>query len=218
MVSLTAVPEELRTAFHRDLREIDGKVVQLFALVGEGLAAATDALLSGDVDVARSLMERDDLIDSLYHDVEELVQHQLALQSPMATDLRFLVSVMRIVPELERSHDLAEHIARRAAHGLTSGLSPRVRGLLEEMGRVGVEMWRAAADAYVERDGSAAQRLQDADDEMDELHVSLTAELVSGTLTLPVAIELALVGRFYERLGDHAVNITNRVRFIAEGV
>lgn len=212
------MPEELRTAFHRDLREIDGKVVQLFALVGEGLAAATDALLSGDVDIARSLMERDDIIDSLYLDVEKLVQHQLALQSPMATDLRFLVSVMRIVPELERSHDLAEHIARRAARGLTSSLSPRVRGLLEEMGRVGVEMWRAAADAYVERDGAAAERLQNADDEMDELHVSLTAELVSGTITLPVALELALVGRFYERLGDHAVNIANRIRFIAEGV
>ena len=212
------MPEELRTAFHRDMREIDGKVVQLFALVGEGLAAATDALLSGDVDMARALMERDDLIDSLYLDVEKLVQHQLALQSPMATDLRFLVSVMRIVPELERSHDLAEHIARRAVRGLTSGLSPRVRGLLEQMGRVGVEMWRAAADAYVERDGTAADKLHSADDEMDELHVSLTAELVSGSVTLPVALELALVGRFYERLGDHAVNITNRVRYIAEGV
>lgn len=212
------MPEELRTAFHRDMREIDGKVVQLFALVGEGLAAATEALLSGDVDMARALMERDDLIDSLYLEIEKLVQHQLALQSPMATDLRFLVSVMRIVPELERSHDLAEHIARRAARGLTAGLSPRVRGLLQQMGRVGVEMWRAAADAYVERDGAAAERLHNADDEMDELHVSLTAELVSGSVTLPVALELALVGRFYERLGDHAVNITNRVRFIAEGV
>ena len=212
------MPEELRTAFHRDLREIDGKVVQLFALVGEGLAAATDALLSGDVDTAKTLMERDDLIDSLYLDVEQLVQHQLVLQSPMAADLRFLISVLRIVPELERSHDLAEHIARRATRGLTGELTPRVRGLLAQMGRVGVAMWRDAADAYVERDGSAAARLTDADDEMDELHVSLTAELVSGNLTVPVALELALVGRFYERLGDHAVNIANRVRYLAGGV
>ena len=211
------MPEELRTAFHRDLREIDGKVVQLFALVGEGLAAATDALLSGDIETARTLMERDDLIDSLYIDVERLVQHQLVLQSPMAADLRFLISVLRIVPELERSHDLAEHIARRATRGLTGELTPRVRGLLEQMGRVGVSMWRDAADAYVERDGGAADRLTDADDEMDELHVSLTAELVSGNLTVPVALELALVGRFYERLGDHAVNIANRVRYLAGG-
>jgi phosphate transport system protein len=212
------VPEELRTGFHRDLREIDGKVVQLFALVGEGLAAATDALLSGDVETAKTLMERDDLIDSLYLDVERLVQHQLVLQSPMAADLRFLISVLRIVPELERSHDLAEHIARRATRGLTGELTPRVRGLLGQMGRVGVAMWREAADAYVERDASVAAMLADADDEMDELHVSLTAELVSGNLTVPVALELTLVGRFYERLGDHAVNIANRVRYLAGGV
>jgi len=212
------VPEELRTGFHRDLREIDGKVVQLFALVGEGLAAATDALLSGDVETAKTLMERDDLIDSLYLDVERLVQHQLVLQSPMAADLRFLISVLRIVPELERSHDLAEHIARRATRGITGELTPRVRGLLGQMGRVGVAMWREAADAYVERDASAADALTDADDEMDELHVSLTAELVSGNLTVPVALELALVGRFYERLGDHAVNIAKRVRYLAGGV
>jgi phosphate transport system protein len=212
------VPEELRTGFHRDLREIDDKVVQLFALVGEGLAAATDALLSGDVETAKTLMERDDLIDSLYLDVERLVQHQLVLQSPMAADLRFLISVLRIVPELERSHDLAEHIARRGTRGITGELTPRVRGLLGQMGRVGVAMWREAADAYVERDASAADTLTDADDEMDELHVSLTAELVSGNLTVPVALELALVGRFYERLGDHAVNIAKRVRYLAGGV
>ena len=78
-------------------------------------------------------------------------------------------------------------------------------------------MWREAADAYVERDAAAAASLADADDEMDELHVSLTAELVSGNLTVPVALELALVGRFYERLGDHAVNIANRVRYLAGG-
>src|SRR3954452_4077713 len=211
------MPEELRTAFHRDLREIDGKVVQLFALVGEGLAAATDALLSGDVETARTLMERDDLIVSLYLDVERLVQHQLVLQSPMAADLRFLLSVLRIVPELERSHDLAEHIARRATRGLSGELTPRIRGLIEQMGRIGVEMWRTAADAYIERDSDLSDGLNETDDELDELHVSLTAELVSGQLSVPVVLEMALVGRFYERLGDHAVNIANRVRYMARG-
>src|SRR4051794_27480863 len=139
------------------MRKIDGKVVQLFALVGEGLAAATDALLSGDVEMARALMERDDLIDSLYLDVEKLVQHQLALQSPMATDLRFLVSVMRIVPELERSHDLAEHIARRATR-LTGELTPRMRGIVGQMGAIGVEMWRGGGAARVGRGLEAAPR------------------------------------------------------------
>lgn len=212
------MPEELRLAFHRDLAEIDQKVVQLFALVAEGLAKATDAFLSGDRESARELVARDELIDSLYHDVEDLVQHQFALQSPMARDLRFLLTILRIVPELERSHDLAEHIAKAATRGLPRELPPRVRGLIEEMGRVGVEMWRAAAASYLDRDADRAEALDRADDELDDLHVSLTAELVSGQLSVPVATEMTLIARYYERLGDHAVNVARRVRFLALGV
>jgi phosphate transport system protein len=192
--------------------------MQLFALVSEGLAGATEALLAGDREAARALVARDEMLDSLYVDVEGLVQRQFALQAPMAVDLRFLLSVLRIVPELERSGDLAEHIAQRAVRGLTGELTPRVRGLIEQMGRTGVEMWRASAGAYAERDGTAVARLREHDDELDDLHVSLIAELASGKLSIPVAIELALVGRFYERLGDHAVNIAARVRYLATGV
>ncbi|HEX8769984.1 MAG TPA: PhoU domain-containing protein, partial [Acidimicrobiales bacterium] len=176
------MPDELRTAFHRELEEIDRQVVQLFALVSEGLAGATDALLSGDREAAKALVERDAMIDAVYIDVEDLVQRQIALQSPMADDLRFLLSVLRIVPELERSGDLTEHIAQRAARGLTSELTPRLRGLVEEMGRVGVELWRACCQAYTSRDGEAEPRLRERDDELDDLHVSLTAELASGSL------------------------------------
>jgi phosphate transport system protein len=209
--------EDLRVGFHRELDEIDQKVVQLFALVSEGLSAATDAFLAGDREAAKQLIDRDKVIDSLYIDVEEIVYRQLATQSPMAKDLRFLLSVLRIVPELERSGDLAEHIAARAARGVASALTPRIRGLVEQMGLVGTEMWRMAADAYVERDENAAVELNERDDELDELHVSLTAELVSGQLTVPIALEMALVARFYERLGDHAVNIGERIRYIAGG-
>ena len=209
--------EELRVAFHRELEKIDAQVLQLFALVSEGLAGATDALLAGDRETARALVARDQFIDDVYIELEDLVQSLIALQSPMADDLRFLLSVLRIVPELERSGDLTEHIAQRAARGLTPELTPRIRGLIEQMGRLGVDMWRITAVAYAERDGSAAARLREQDDELDDVHVSLTAELASGTVTIPVAIEMALVGRFYERLGDHAVNIAARVRYLATG-
>jgi len=209
--------EDLRLGFHRELEEIDQKVVQLFALVSEGLSAATDAFLAGDREAAKQLVDRDKVIDSLYVDVEEIVYRQLVTQSPMAKDLRFLLSVLRIVPELERSGDLAEHIAARAARGVATALTPRIRGLIEQMGLVGTEMWRRAADAYVERDPEAASELNERDDELDELHVSLTAELVSGELTVPIALEMTLVARFYERLGDHAVNIGERIRYIAAG-
>lgn len=208
---------ELRIHFHRDLDEIDARVTQLFALVGEGLAAATDAFLAGDRDTARSLMVKDGIIDALYRHVEELVQREFALQGPMATDLRFLLSVLRIVPELERSGDLVEHIALRAVQGLDPELTPRVRGLVTNMGRVGVEMWRRCADAYAERDPDAAAIIDGIDDQMDDLHVSLTAEISSGVLSVPVVIEMALVARFYERLGDHAVNIAKRIRYLALG-
>jgi phosphate transport system protein len=212
---MRVMAEELRLQYHRHLDEINGKVVQLFALVGEGLAAATEAILSGDNEIARSLMERDDLIDALYRDVEALVNQELALQAPVARDLRFLLSVLRVVPELERSHDLVEHIARRAMHSLRDELTPRTRGLIEQMGAVGVSMWRAAADAWFERDAEAYTAVKGRDDEMDDLHSALTAELASGGTPLPVAMDMALVARFYERLGDHAVNVAYRVRFLA---
>lgn len=212
------MPEEIRVAFHRELDDIDEKVGQLFALVGEGLQAATEAFLASDREAAKRVMDRDkQVVDSLYNDIEQLVQRQFALQSPMAQDLRFLLSVIRIVPELERSADLAEHIAQRAARGLSVELTPRIRGLVEQMGLVGATMWRDAADAYAERNAAIADQLKEDDDELDELHVSLTAELVSGKLSVPVALEMALVARFYERLGDHAVNIAQRIRYMAIG-
>ena len=118
--------EETRVGFHRDLEEIDQKVVQLFALVAESVAKATDAFLANDREAAESLSNADAVIDQLYCDVEDLVQRQFALQSPMARDMRFLLSVLRIVPELERSGDLAEHIAARAMRGVRVSDTPRV--------------------------------------------------------------------------------------------
>ncbi len=212
------MPEEIRVGFHRELGEIDQKVVQLFALVAESVAKATDAFLASDRAAAESLVKSDAVIDQLYCDIEELVQRQFALQSPMARDMRFLLSVLRIVPELERSGDLAEHIAARATRGISENITPRIRGLIEEMGRIDTQMWRQAADGYIERDADVATRLNDRDDELDDLHSSLTAELVTGQLRVPIALEMALIARFYERLGDHAVNIGERIRYIAEGL
>ena len=213
------MPDELQRGLSRaNWNEgLHWQVLGLFALVGECVAGATDALLTGDREAAKVLVERDELIDRAYRDIEELVQRQLILQSPVASDLRFLLTVLRIVPELERSADLAEHIAQRAARGLTPELTPRVRGLIDQMGRVAVEMWHAAADAYADRDAGAHDRLNDRDDELDDLHVSLTAEISSGKLSVPVAIEMALIARFYERLGDHAVNVAGQVRYLAAG-
>jgi phosphate transport system protein len=133
----------------------------------------------------------------------------------VASDLRFLLSVLRIVPELERSHDLVIQIAVRANHILGDDLSPRCRGLVERMGNLASGMWRQAVDSWYQRDRSVAAILGERDDEMDELYASLIAELASGRMTLPVTMEMTLVARFYERLGDHAVNIARRVAYLA---
>jgi len=194
------------------LEQIDRKVLQLFALVGESVSGATDALLSGDREAAKVLADRDEVVDSLYHDIEQLTLEQLTVAGITSPeDLRFLVTVIRMLPDLERNGDLAEHVARRAARGLGAELSARSRGLVERMGEVAIHMWRATTDAYAERLPMSASQLDTLDDEMDDLHVSLTVEVVAGTMPLPVAVELAMVARFYERFGDHAVNLAKRV-------
>jgi phosphate transport system protein len=204
-----------RQEFERELEAIEAKVIELFAMVAEDLPTATHALVTGDNDVLPVLVQREQFIDALYPEIEELVNREILLQAPVASDLRFLLSVLRIVPELERSHDLVIQIATRATHILSDDLSPRSRGLVERMGSLVSGMWRQAADAWYQRDRNAAFALSERDEEMDELHGSLIAELASGRTALPVTMEMTLVGWFYERLGAHAVNIARRVVYLA---
>ena len=204
-----------RQVFHHELEAIETKVTDLFGMVAEDVPRATDALLSGNSDDVQRLAERDRAIDDLYPRIEELADRELVLQQPLASDLRFLISVLRVVPELERSHDLVVNIARRASYILSEDLSPRCRGLIEQMGNLASDMWRQAVDCWRERDRSAAEALDDRDDEMDELFASLMAELGSGRMTLPVTMEMTLVARFDARLADHAVNIARRVVYLA---
>ena len=206
---------EHRQEFNRELDAIEAKVIELFAMVAEDLPGATQALLTGDNQIVAKLTEREHAINALYPEVEELVNQEIALQAPVASDLRFLLSVLRVVPELERSHDLVASIAFRANHILSGDLSPRTRGIVDRMGSVASDLWRQAADCWYQRDRSAARALAERDDEMDQLYSSLIAELASGQMTVPVTMEMTLVARFYERLGDHAVNIARRVVYLA---
>lgn len=195
--------------------EIDRLFVQVFALVGEAIAGATHALLAGDREAAKQLVQRDELVDRLTRDIAEITQEQLLYCETSQAERRELVTVLRMLPDLERNGDLAEHIARRAARGLGAEMSARSRGLVERMGEVAATIWSATADAFAERSTTGAGTIDDLDDELDDLHVTLTAELVAGTMPLPVAIELAMVARFYERFGDHAVNLARRLAVLA---
>ena len=187
----------------------------MFGMVAEDLPKATDVLLNGTSEVVRTLAERDRVIDALYPEIEDLADRELLLQAPVASDLRLLISVLRVVPELERSHDLVVDIARRASHILSEDLTPRTRTLIEQMGNLASDMWRQAVDCWCERDSSAAAVLSARNDEMNELYASLTAEIASGRMTVPVTMEMTLVARFYERLADHAFNVGRRVIYLA---
>ena len=209
--------QELRVGYHRQVDAIDQKVTRLFALVSEAVAAANEALLADDTDALAKVRAGEATIDELMVELEADIERLLLLQAPVAGELRYALALIRIVPELERSGDLAEHIAKRAGTGLAAQLSPSARGMLERMGTVAAAIWRTAGDAFADRDAEAAASLEAADDELDDLHTTLTAELLSGSVAAGLAADATLVARFYERLGDHAVHIGARIATAISG-
>ena len=206
---------EHRQEFERELEAIEARIIELFAIVAEDLPEATNALLTGNNEIIQRLTERDKEVSALYPETEQLANREILLQAPVADDLRFLLSVLRVLTEFELSHDLEIQIASRANHFLADDLSPRTKGIVERMGSLASDMWRQAADCWYQRDRSAALALAERDDEMDQLYSSLIGELASGKMALPVTMEMTLVARFYERLGDHAVTIARRVVYLA---
>jgi len=194
---------------------IDHKVIQLFALVSEALSKATHALLSGEVLLGQSVIDGDQAVDDLTAEVELLIWDELQERPVRGDELRYLVGLLLIIPELERSADLAEHVAQRAVDHLGTSMSPRSRGIVQLMTEVANEMWQEAADAFGERN-RIGERLAKADEEMDILHERLTHEVEAEEMPVTIAAQVTLLARFYERLGDHAVNLARRIELMAE--
>jgi phosphate transport system protein len=191
--------------------EMMQKIVHTFALVGESIAEATHALLAGDRELAKHVVEQDVVIDNIVNELVSQVENLLVEGPVLSSEARgSLLTLLRVLPEVERNGDLAEHIARRAARGMGAEMSPRSRGLVERMGEVASTIWREATDVIIDGKMEADGAIEDIDDELDDLHVALTAELTSGSMSVPVAVELALLARFYERFGDHCVNLARR--------
>lgn len=202
------IPDDSESVITDELRS---RTVQLFAMVGETISAATLALLDGNREAGKNAVARDEEIDRLARElIREVERLLLSEPAPSSIDRQELLTLLRVLPEVERNGDLAEHIARRAVRGLGAEMSPRSRGLIERMGEVATAIWRLATDALLDGRPEATGEIEDTDDELDELHVALTAELVSGSMSVPVAVEVAMVGRFYERFGDHCVNLARR--------
>ncbi|HVC67127.1 MAG TPA: PhoU domain-containing protein [Acidimicrobiales bacterium] len=194
---------------------IDLKVIQLFALVSEALSRATHALLSGDAVLGQTVIDGDQAVDALTAEVELLIWEELQERPVQGNELRYLVGLLLIIPELERSADLAEHVAQRAVEHLGTSMSPRSRGIVQLMTEVASEMWGQAADAFGEGN-RVADHLASADEEMDILHARLTLEVGAEEMPASIAAQVTLLARFYERLGDHAVNLARRIELLVD--
>jgi len=192
------------------MQSVEELVLGLFGAVTEVLARATAALLEADVLVGQAVIDADPEIDEQIEAVKRLVWDKIDSERPTGPELRYLVSILLVLPELERSADLAEHIAQRALVNVGADMTPVSRGIVQRMSEVAIEMWRSVTEAY------AALALDDlelheADVELDILHDRLTAEVATGVMRAPVVAQVALLARFYERIGDHAVNLSRRI-------
>jgi phosphate transport system protein len=189
---------------------IDEAVARLFALVSEALASATMALLDQDQERGQSVVTGDQAIDELTAEVEQTIWEDITRGSPDPVSLRYAVGILLILPELERSADLAEHIAQRSLTGLGGEMTAVSRGLVQRMSEVALSMWNMAAHAYAQHAAQGVE-LDEADEELDVLHERLTNEVAQGDMTTALAAQVTLLSRFYERLGDHAVNLARRI-------
>jgi len=215
------MPEEIRKSFHRDLSAVRAEVVRLGAMVGEAVSRATEALLSGDMEHCQQVIDGDDRADEVALAIEESCFRMLALQQPMAADLRALSATMRITSDLERSADLAVNIAKGARRLYGHELPPRLRGILARMSEEAVRMVQLAMDAYAETNGALGAAMDDIDNRLDQLQVEFVEAMFEvygdDKLALQPAVQLALISRYFERIGDHAVNVGERVWFMASG-
>jgi len=189
---------------------VEQSVLNLFGQVREAIARATWALLNGDLELGQTVVDGDQDVDELTAELELQIWSRIEADDLDPVALRQLVGLLLILPELERSADLAEHIAQRALSNVGPDMTPLARGIVQRMSEVAAEMWQSVAAAYITKDAGGIE-LQEADEELDILHDRLTIEIGKSETSTAVAAQVTLIARFYERLGDHAVNLSRRI-------
>jgi phosphate transport system protein len=207
-----------RQHFHQRIESLQRAVIAIGFEVGRSIAEATEAWLRRDCDAATRIDARTAGWSARARDVELAVYELIATQQPMAIDLRQLVALVRLSEAVSRSGDLVAHIARSACFERNpNAFNPGLRSLVVEMATVAASQFAEALAAFDAEDGVAGLRVEQADDDLDVLHHELLAALLDGSVDTAPAIDLALLGRFYERLGDHAVEIARRTSFVSNG-
>ena len=213
--------EETRKTFHQQLDDIRQDVIELAAMVVESIPRATQALLDSDLSAAQAVIDYDDVLDAKSLQIEESCQTLLALQQPMAKDLRVIMTAVRLNWDLERAGDLCCNICKTIRRMYGTTIEPKLRGLIVQMSEEAYRLTRLAVDAYAERNVALAAALEDMDDRLDALQRDFVMALIEHhertSLPLQSAVQLALVARYYERLGDHAVNMGERIQYMVTG-
>jgi phosphate transport system protein len=200
------------------MEELRADLIRLGAMTSETIGRGTAALLDRDLHAAQELIDGDDVIDDFCLGLEERCCRLLALQSPIAGDLRFLLTTLRLISELERSADLMVNVCKASRRIYDVEFGPQIRGLIEQMGVEAAFLIRTAIDSYVDADTSLAAARDDRLDELQVQYVQAIFQSHSETnLTLQGAVQMAMIGRYYERTGDHAVNIGERVLYMVTG-
>ena len=211
----------MRTAYHRQLADLLTQLGEMCGLAGTAMEHATQALLQGDVVAAQRVVRDHDRIVALRTQVEKEAFALLALQQPVAGELREIFSAIQIIADAERMGALAVHVAKIAEREYPEHVVPeQVRGCFAEMGKVAIALGHSAKQALLSRDPGQAAQLHQQDDAMDELYRHLFDDLIDREWkhSVPHGVEAALLGRFYERFADHAVEIGRRVIFMNSGV
>jgi phosphate transport system protein len=214
---------EIRRHFHQEMDDICADAVRLGGLAVAAIERGTDAFLDLDVERSNEVVAADSVMDDLMHSIESRTFVLLATQAPMARDLRLLVTVLRVSHELERIGDLMVNVAQATHRVVTQPPSPVQRGIIDAMRVQAVKQLRVAVTAIADRDPSKGGVLSEMDDVMDDLQKELFRALFNEPVatgeeaTVQRAVQMALVGRYYERIADHAVNVGERVDFMEHG-
>lgn len=210
----------MREVFQQELREVQDRLVEIASLVADSIDNAVTAFNDSNVSLAETVIQDDPKIDALAAELDELAIQILARQSPVARDLRVVVSALRVSASLERMGDIAEHIAQLARYRFPEKVVPKsLRPTFKEMGRLDVEVARKLTELLRTENIELADEIRDEDDKIDALHLSVFDKVLGETWKGGAAetVDATLASRYHERFGDHAVSISKKVRYLATG-
>jgi phosphate transport system protein len=210
----------MRDIYHDELDDIGKRIIEMTKLVAVAMDKATDALLDANVSLAEQVMTDDRNVDALRAELEERTFQLIAQQQPVATDLRVLISTIHLAADLERMGDLAHHVAKIARLRYPDSAVPdEARDVISQMGEVARSLVHKVADVVDGRDIALAEEIEAEDDSMDALRRKLFTLVLSPTWPrgTEAAIDLTLLGRYYERYADHAVAVARHTIYIVTG-